>query len=160
MAKYYYNGVLLPENPADKYTDYPKQIIVKWSNGNIQLIGSKNGLYFNGSTAVYDKNNATLLAYYLNGDTWVEDTNQSGKYSGWTIISNGASVLQWSNHDILNGSATATAIYFYSTYPIPEADECYYNGVRLPVIPVDSIGEAPYYWIATHQDGSIKCRCF
>lgn len=117
MAKYYYNGVLLPEIPADKFADHPNQMIVKWPNGNIQLIGSKNGLYFNGSTVAYDKSNATLLAYYLSEDIWVEDANQSGKYTGWTIISNGVSVLHWSNHNIPSGSASATDIYFRGSQP-------------------------------------------
>lgn len=151
MDKYYYNGVLVPEIPADKFADHPSQMIVKWPTGRIQLIGSKNGLYFNGSTAVYDKNNATLLAYYLNGDTWVEDTNQSSKYSGWTIISNGASVLQWSNHDIPNGSATSTTVYFPATYPMPESatGKCEYNGEEAPSIPVDVLAEYPYIYMTT-----------
>lgn len=125
MAKFYYNGVLLPEIPAEKFAAYPNQMILKWPNGNIKLVGSKNGLYFNGNTGAYDKGSTTLLAYYLNKDAWVEDVNQSGKYTGWTIMSNGVSVLHWSNHNIPNGSASASTVYFYRSSPIPYYDEGY-----------------------------------
>lgn len=115
--KYYYNGELLPEIPP-VYESIPYRVILKWPNGNIQLIGSVNGLYFNGDTLIKDISGSTLTAYYLAGYNWTEDKNQNGKYSGWTVISNGESVLLWSSHDIPNGSATATEIYFEGSEPI------------------------------------------
>lgn len=116
--KYYYNGELLPEIPS-AFENLAYRCILKWPNGNVQLIGSANGLYFNGNTGIYDISNAKLTAYYLGGDNWTVDTNQSGKYSGWTVISDGESVLLWSSHDIPNGSATATDIYFEGSEPVP-----------------------------------------
>ena len=116
--KYYYNGVMLPEIPP-VYESTPYRVILKWPNGNTQLIGSANGLYFNGDKTIYDISGSVLTAYYLAGYNWTKDTNQSGKYSGWTIISNGESVILWSSHDIPNGSATATEIYFEGSEPLP-----------------------------------------
>ena len=116
--KYYYNGVLLPEIPP-VYESTPYRVILKWPNGNTQLIGSANGLYFNGDKSIYDISGSVLTAYHLAGYNWVEDTKQNGKYSGWTVISDGVSVILWSNHDIPNGSATATEIYFEGSEPVP-----------------------------------------
>lgn len=116
--KYYYNGVLLPEIPP-VYESAPYRVILKWPSGNIQLIGSANGLYFNGKTSIQDISGSLLTAYYLAGYNWTEDTKQNGKYSGWTIISDGVSVILWSSHDIPNGSAGATEIYFEGSEPVP-----------------------------------------
>lgn len=148
MAKYYYNGVLLPEIPADVLAEYPYVWIRKvTTTSQYNLIFSKTGFYFN-SGKVYDKNGAKNPAYVcpVSGGTEWTQASYNLKYSDWAISSGVTSAL-WSNHDIPNGSATATAIYFYSTYPIPEADECYYNGVRLPAIPEDVFAEYPYCWM-------------
>lgn len=115
MSNIYYSGVLLPEIPV--LDGYAYWAILCWANGNIQTIGSKNGFYFNGSTGIYDKSGSTLKAYNLNNDAWVVDANQNDKYSGWTCISNDVSVLKWSSHDIVNGSATATEVYFRGSKP-------------------------------------------
>lgn len=112
--------VLVPEFPQE-VVDYPYCVVLCWNNGNVQLICSKSGFYFNGGTVIADRNNATLKAYNLKNEQWVEDSNQSLKYSSWTVVSNGTLVLQWSNHNIPNGSATATDIYFVGSEPIVES---------------------------------------
>ena len=116
--KYYYNGVLLPEIPESIFADYPYRAVIRYANGNAHIIGSVNGFYFNGTSAIYDKNNTVLCAYKLSNNMWVEDTKQNKKYTGWTSVSNGASMLLWSSHDIVNGSATATEIYFNGSEPV------------------------------------------
>lgn len=112
--------VLVPEFPQE-VVDYPYCVVLCWNNGNVQLICSKSGFYFNGGNGITDRNNATLKAYNLKNEQWVEDSNQSLKYSTWTVISNGTLVLQWSNHNIPNGSTTVTNIYFVGSEPIVES---------------------------------------
>lgn len=105
----------LPRIPEDALVQYPYRAIRK-NSSKTTLICSINGFYFT-SNAIYDKNSAMLKAYYLDGETWVEDS-QSGQYSGWTVVSNGENQLIWASHDIINGSTTATDIYFAGSEPI------------------------------------------
>lgn len=147
--KYYYNGVLLPEIPESIFADYPYRAVIRYANGNAHIIGSVNGFYFNGTSAIYDKNNTVLCAYKLSNNMWVEDTEQNKKYTGWTSVSNGASMLLWSSHDIVNGSATATAVYFEATPLVPESPlpRYSYNGHMLPAIPAELLELYPYAFI-------------
>lgn len=149
MAKYYYNGVLLPEIPADVLAQYP----YAWINATADL------LVVAGLPWYYETNYKKLnipkssqnIKYILSatGDEWVYSNSWTD--TGGYQVTNG---ITWSSHDIPNGSATATAIYFYSTYPIPEADECYYNGVRLPAIPADVLAQYPMCVIYLRADGT------
>lgn len=115
----YYNGVKLPEIPADVLAEYPYAWIRdNRTTGQYQLIMSQTGFYFNGS-AIADKNNAISKQYNITiGDTsattWVDANNST--YSSWGLDAN--RTVQWSNHDIPNGSADATEIYFKSSEPV------------------------------------------
>ena len=132
MAKYYYNGVLLPEIPHD----YPYALYGVGTDGTQYCWVSSVPWY---STTTFYQSDGKVRWYQLVDGGWKLnlDTTVLGVYMpAYTIL--------WSSHDIPDGSATATAIYFYSTYPIPEADECYYNGVRLPAIPSDVLLQHPY----------------
>ena len=138
MAKYYYNGVLLPEIPADVVVNYPYACIRKnTATGYYDLFLTGSLWYFKNTFITPAAGYSAPIKWYqvpiANAESepeWIFTKDSTGTF---TISETG--LILWSNHDIPNGSATATAIYFYSTYPIPEADECYYNGVRLPNIP-------------------------
>lgn len=111
------NGTQVPPFPTDMITGYPYCAVLCWPTGNVQLIGSKNGFYYDGGNAIRDKSNAALKAYNLASNGWVEDASQSLKYSGWTAISDGIKVLKWSNQNIPSGSSTASTLYLESSEP-------------------------------------------
>lgn len=111
-----YNGVKLPKIPNLLLAKYP-YCCIRISSTKTTLICSVNGFYFN-DTAVWDKSSAMLKIYTLENDAWVENAD-SLKYTGWTVISSGVLQLEWSNHDIPNGSADATEIYFAGSEPVP-----------------------------------------
>ena len=116
--KYYYNDVLLPEIPANVLASYPYAFIgFIASTGKYQILASANPMYFNttNSNIVRQNSNTEPFLYCLESDeAWTAGT--SGNY-GWSIDSDRQ--LIWSNHDIPNGSATATEIYFEGSEPVP-----------------------------------------
>lgn len=123
-GKCWYNGVLLPEIPADVLASYPYAWIRKHTtNGEYQLIFSASGFYFNGSSAVSDKNSVNNPKYVLpitDGTVWTVASDSEG-YSSWTVDDDRP--CMWSNHNIPSGSATATAIYFKGSEPVTELTE-------------------------------------
>lgn len=149
MAKYYYNGVLLPEVPADVLAEYPYVFIgLVQSTGQYQILASTQTMYFASNGYITRQNdNSEPFLYCVAGDScWTVGT--SGNY-GWNITSD--RTLMWSNHDIPNGSATSTTVYFPATYPMPESTtgKCKYNGEEAPSIPVDVLAEYPYVYMIT-----------
>lgn len=115
----YYNGVKLPEIPADAMASYPYAWIRdNKTTGQYQLIMSATGFYFK-DNALYDKYSAISKQYNITiGDTsataWVDANNTT--YSSWGLDAN--RTVLWSNHDIPNGSTTATEIYFKGSEPV------------------------------------------
>lgn len=110
MAKYYYNGVLLPEIPADVLAEYP-YIFIGFiaSSGKYQILASTQTMYFASNGYITRQNdNSEPFLYCVEGDNYWT-AGASGNY-GWSITSD--RTLVWSNHDIPNGSATSTTIYF------------------------------------------------
>ena len=122
MAKYYYNGVLLPEVPA--VDGYPYCAIrYDEANSRIDAIYSQTNFYFTSSTI---RNTAgsgykRYIAPIASPEQWSSSSDTN--YGSWTIASNRK--LLWSNHDIPNGSATSTTIYFYGSEPVPAYDRKY-----------------------------------
>lgn len=121
MAKYYYNGVLLPEIPV--LDGYPYCCIRKNnSTGYYDLLYSPTGFYYK-SSGVYDKDSVKNHKYTIAIDSdmdtaeWEDQNNTT--YSGWTIDS--SRILMWSNHDIPNDSATSTDIYFAALPSLPDS---------------------------------------
>ena len=115
--KYYYNGVLLPEIPADVLASYPYAFIgFIASTGKYQILASANPMYFdttNSNIARQNSNTEPFLYCLESDEAWTVGT--SGNY-GWSIDSDRQ--LIWSNHDIPSGSATATEIYFNGSEPV------------------------------------------
>lgn len=115
--KYSYNGVVLPEIPADVLVEYPYAFIgFVASTGKYQILASADPMYFDTSAAKLTRQNSNTEPFlYCSGSdtTWTAGT--SGNY-GWTIDSDRQ--LVWSNHDIPNGSADATEIYFEGSEPV------------------------------------------
>ena len=117
LKKYYYNGVLLPELPADVLASYPYAFIgFIASTGKYQILASANPMYFdttNSNIARQNSNTEPFLYCLESDEAWTVGT--SGNY-GWSIDSDRQ--LIWSNHDIPSGSATATEIYFNGSEPV------------------------------------------
>ena len=121
MTKYYYNGILLPEIPSDILLQYPYcWIRDNGTTGNYDLVVAFDPWYFTSDTM--NKSVAGTYPYYsipktsyLEYDEWVYNADSDLNFG---IDTN--RVVLWSNHDVPNGSATSTTIYFYKSESISE----------------------------------------
>ena len=121
-AKCYYNGVLLPGIPAEMFVKYPYAWIRKHiTNGQYQLLFASypwyykdGGMYCSGGESVPEPwYNITLST----ADAATEWTFNNATTGYFTV--DDTRPVMWSNHDIPNGSATATEIYFEGSEPVP-----------------------------------------
>lgn len=123
--KYYthalYNGVRLPRIPASVLASYPYAWIRKnTTSGYYDLIMSDRPYYYYASS-ISDGTGVAGKPYYRVPISSAESatgwTNYGGhSYNGWGLDAN--RTVMWANHDIPNGSATATNIYFEGTDPV------------------------------------------
>ena len=120
MAKCHYisHGVLLPEIPQDVLAEYPYCWIRKdGDNSKYNLVFSKTKWYYNNGLS---KGTSDNIPYYSitfsECDTAEEWTNV--EYSANSFGISATRTVIWSNHDIPNGSATSTSIYFHRSEPI------------------------------------------
>lgn len=114
MSKYYYNGVLLPEIPADVLAEYPYCIILL-KNSVYKLIMAQRKWYMASSNLrVVDCGNAEFDS---NGSDWGTGAYYQS-FGNWPT-----NALVWSNCDIPNNSETGTSIYFNGSEPIPEGGQ-------------------------------------
>lgn len=120
MAKYYYNGVLLPEIPADAISEYPYAVIVEdTTTGEYYLTLKQSPSYYSNQYLL--ETTVPRKTGYLASS---EETEWVMSYSDTSVVNvYNPFVLCWSNHDIPNGSATATEIYFSGSDPVPEETE-------------------------------------
>ena len=155
MAKFYYNGVLLPEIPSDVLAKYPICLIYLKADGtNYRLLaGTKiwyvsNNIYIESSTYV-------VYTATLSSDAWVYETQYTD--NGNFNLGNG---IKWSNHTIPNDSSTSTTAYF------PKCGVCQYttnkldyNGVILPSIPTEHFATHPFMWIRKNLSSGYYDLC-
>ena len=125
MAKYYYNGVLLPKIPAADYDSYSYIMILQNSSGNVYIYATNSKPYYQRKSSV-DRlelpGGRTRSLFNAELNVWGDpDTSESSTYcdlsSKWSII--------WSGFDIPSGSASATAVYFYGSMPVEAYDRKY-----------------------------------
>lgn len=116
-----YNGVRLPKIPEDVLAQYPYAWIRNdVDNGKYELMFSEYSWYYDG-TYMSKANSYPRPTYAINFNSvdnatgWGSSTEKSAQVFG---LSATRTVL-WSNHDIPNGSATATDIYFAGSDPVP-----------------------------------------
>lgn len=106
-----YNGVRLPKIPEDTLAEYP-YCIIAFFNSTYRLIMAQNR-WFRKSDGYIQVQKCPNADFTYNEVDW-----GAGNY--YTSIGNWPSdSLIWSSHDIPNGSATATDIYFEGTDPVP-----------------------------------------
>ena len=121
--KYYYNGVLLPELPADALAQYPYAWIRKNTTTgyyNLILTALQPYLYTDGTSIAYGSGTSTTCVLYNIAISSAESATEwtyENKNNTWHGLDSARTVL-WSNHDIPNGSATATEIYFNGSEPV------------------------------------------
>ena len=124
MAKYYYNGVLLPEIPADVLAEYPYAWIRNNDRtGHYDLLMVSSPWYAEDADTIFsDSFSTTGIQWFRITKSTPEESwvfNQAWTSSGGFGNENDRPIM-WSNHDIPNGSATATEIYFLGSEPMPE----------------------------------------
>ena len=118
---YLYNGVRLPEFPLGVREQYPYAWIRENnSTGNYDLILSKTVNWYRidsssirGDYDVLGTSSKWYTAPISNPTSWGEVEHNFGGFG----IDTARTVL-WSNHDIPNGSANATEIYFAGSAPV------------------------------------------
>lgn len=152
MAKYYYNGVLLPEIPADVLAEYPYCWIRNdGANSNYNLVFASTPWYYNGANLTKGNTYYSIPYYsipfsgYENAETWgsaAYSSNEFGLASNRTVL--------WANHDIPNGSATSTTIYFYGSDPVPGKSTYVKNGMAefaiTPAPRISNVAESKITW--------------
>ena len=156
MAKYFYNGILLPEIPA---TDYPYAVIREnnaVTPARYDLFLAK-GQFVKSATIsrVESTDQASGLEMYTvtkeNSSSAEEWTFSQHLASGNVGVATNQSIL-WSNHNVPIGSITATDIYVYAMKAVPllASTGFSYNGTLLPEIPSDVLKNYPYCWIRSN----------
>ena len=119
-----YNGVRLPELPFEALASYPYAWIRdNGSTGYYDLLMA-TGVWYCSATDTLSHNDSNNVQWYQ-----IEKATAASA-TAWTFSQSYASatwgddanrVCLWSNHDIRNGSAMATDIYFEGTEPVPAA---------------------------------------
>ena len=129
MAKFYYNGVLLPEIPQDVLTLNPHcWIRNNVDSGYYDLIFSKLRPWFHSGhwSMDYGTETGECVWYKIpieNSDSyseWVYDSTQTTHFGLTT-----PRTILWSNIDIPLDSPDSTEIYFKGTKLIPEIEQTY-----------------------------------
>lgn len=115
-----YNWVRLPIIPEDVLASYP----YAWIRHN-----TTSGYYdlFFSPEAFYAVDSSTISGSGITKPWYRVEIATAESATGWTYYKDStanlalgtARTVLWSNHDIPNGSATATDIYFYGTDPVP-----------------------------------------
>ena len=124
--KCWYNGMLLPEIPADVLASYPHAWIRdNGSTGYYDLLLA-TGLWYCSATDTLSHNDSNNVEWYRIEKATADSStawtfNESKSSSVWG--DDAERVCIWSNHDIPNGSATATEIYFKGSDPLTELTE-------------------------------------
>lgn len=122
--KCYYNGVLLPGIPGEMLEKYPYVWIRKTEGIDAyDLYFSSQPWYFKDNSMTYAGMGETSFAVAYKApistaadtDTWV--FGEAAFYTGMLIAE--TMPVMWSSHDIPNGAAEATEIYFAGSEPVP-----------------------------------------
>lgn len=143
MAKFYYNGVLLPEIPSDVLAKYPICLIYLREDGTNYRLLAGTKIWYVRTNIYIESSKYVVYTATLSSDAWVYETQYTD--NGNFVLGNG---IKWSNHTIPNGSSTSTTAYF------PKCGVCQYtskkldyNGVTLPSIPTEHFATHPFVWI-------------
>lgn len=128
---YYYNGVLMPEIPADVLAEYPYCAIVKYSSKYRMNVSTKpKYVYWNDAAQEYYCRTETCNIGYLtctNGrHEW--DADRHEKEDDFHLCL--PEYLVWSNYDIVMGQ-NGTDVYFKASEPIPPVSVFTHNAYAI-----------------------------
>lgn len=109
---YYYNGVLLPEIPAEAIAEAP-YCWMRHNGTEVSCFCSSNPNYLKSDGTIEPSAASIFYKYDFDAVTnlWKLITRWGAAIGGWQAIIDGWNLL-WSNHDIPDGSADSTSIYF------------------------------------------------
>lgn len=117
---YLYNGVRLPKIPDSVLASYPYVFIRhNTTSGYYEMYCAAGTTYYSSpnirfSTSTARQRYRIAIASAETATAW-----ESNGTSATNVGLDSARTVLWSNHDIPNGSATATDIYFEGTDPVP-----------------------------------------
>jgi len=124
-SRFFYNGVRLPKLPEDLLAAYPYAWIRKNNTSGYYDLLVSNEPFYRKTAAIYDGGNTQGLPWYRveiaaaeTAAGWTDNTG-THTYASWGL--DDARTVLWSNHDMSDGSSTASTLYFYATQPVPEA---------------------------------------
>ena len=122
MAKYYYNGVLLPKIPADVLAQHPYCWIRENKTTGYYDLNFANGVWYLRSDGALTPSISTNYPYYRIPIETAMDYEEWEFYqtTSYAFALDENKLVLWASHDIPNGSTDATDIYFYGSDPVPE----------------------------------------
>lgn len=125
MAKFYYNGVLLPEIPNTALATNPYAFIRNnTSTGYYDLVLAIRPFYYDTSEVrLLDDGGQTDLWYRIQISSANSATSwgnaQSHSYKGWTV--DASRYVLWANHNVyIGGASSSNGLYFSGTNPVSE----------------------------------------
>ena len=149
MAKFYYNGILLPDIPTEHLATNPYIWIRKnQSSGYYDLVLGNDKWYYS-SSGIYPANSDVIYWYqipldgYESYDEWVFNKESTGYF----VVNTNRTVL-WSNYSIPNDSATSTTLYYPKCERVIYTNEkLKFNDIKLPMLPTEHLSSNPYVFI-------------
>ena len=149
----YLNHKALAEIPAEVLADYPYAVIVMASETDFWLWLSTEKMYVatvDGIDKLVIPANRIYYGFNADANVWLVQYAQTTP-GGYNVNGDGGWAVWWANHDMHIGSADSGEIYFPASQPQEvqpaDATHFYYNGIRLPEIPVDRLESLPYAFI-------------
>ena len=121
MAKFYYNGILLPEIPTEHLSTNPYAWIRKNQSTGYYDLALSNDRWYYSSSAVYPANSDVIYWYriplegYESYNEWVFKEETTGEFD---VDAN--RTLLWCNDDISDGSLTSKNVYLAGSCAILE----------------------------------------
>lgn len=139
MAKFYYNGVLLPAIPTEHLVTNPFVFIRKNNTlGTYDLVLGESQWYYNNSGVYSTNTNYWYQIPISDSESYTEWTfNKSS--TNWYGLDSDRTIL-WSLQDISNGSGS-TSVYFFGTSPIVQSIYLIRNNDTIYTIQNDALVE-------------------
>lgn len=119
MAKFYYNGVLLPEILANVLAEYPYAFIYKEST-KYHTIFSKTAYWYQSSDDTLRNSEGDVLNYWITYDEVDSGLDWYFRNDSWYYWGTATSCVLWSNYDILQVTDSKPSLWFAATEPVPE----------------------------------------
>lgn len=139
----YLNHKALAEIPAEALAEYPYAVLLVSTDGSMWLWLSTEKMYVATNEEGIDRlsipANRVYYGFNAAANAWMIQYAYTTN-GGYSINGFASWAVWWANHDIHIGSADSGEIYFPASQPQEvqpaDAEFFYYNGERLPKIPV------------------------